>query len=557
MADETNLLEHGVVAQRPTRGKNYKLISICLVGVIVFTLFFADWRFADVKDIIRLFILIVLPVVVLIGAVLKKSWSTYAAFPTFIIWLSYGVFELLTLDGAITHLPIFLTTTQIAPAIIGGLCSILGIVACVGGKSDSSIPTKAAIFIVSFFLQSSAVMIVAYGWLKISNIELISRYSKLIQRYPKFAYFYENRAMAYLMVYEEKAMSYPREQGEKVKDEAMKDIDKAIASGDRNPQLYRAKGLESFFDGRLAEAVSEFSLGMPLCGKDLVEFSRQLYFRGWSYMRMRKYDSAIADLRWIRRTGLLKRKDDPYSTLPLYFITQSFLIMGQYDSAIAEWEKGKREILKLNKNNTVDKMDLGWCDSELLELCCEKGDYASALRYLNEAVQEGDSSIEIGYYAGVVYYRLGNYEEAKHNFEKRLSRASGDDVAEYCLSSLLASRGHTREALEHFDKALQLGFRFFDLVDENDDFKNLRKEPGYRKLLKEHFTDENIHAEEDTLRQIFKQDGIINRDHPSVEGQDRILVSEDLVAKDRAQAIFWMPNRQKEFRKLEQLITEK
>jgi len=509
---------------------------------MVFVIFFADWRVSEPKDIIRLSIIIALPVVILLGLLRRNPWSVYASLPTFIIWLSYGLFE--SLNIFVIEKPNFLTALQIGPIIFVGLCSIMGVVACFRHATNLKLQSRILFLLVSLSIQALLIWIVICGWFKVTSEEQTLRQTNAMQRYPMISYLYEDRAMIYLRLHNE--------------DRAMEAVSTALKLGNKNPELYKGLGVHLFFERKFDLAVSEFSKGMPFCGKDSVEFSTFLLFRGWSYVRMRNYDSGIADLRWLWRLRLLKEidKSDPNLTLPSYFITQSFLIIGEYDSAIAEYEKEKKAVLKLNKKGMEEKGDLESCDFGILKMCCAKGDFLSALRYLNEAVQERDSGIGTSYYAGIINYKLRNYETAKRDFENVISGAPGDDIAEYYLSSLFASKGHTKEALEHFDKALRLGFRFFDLVSENNDFRNLRKAAGYRELLRNHFGNGGIHAEEDTLRQIFKQDRIIYRDHPYVEGRDRLLVSEDLIANDRAQAIFWMPNRQQEYRKLEQLLTE-
>ena len=540
MAEETNSLDEKTVAQRPSKGKNYKLIGICLLGVILFDLLSTDWRLPTLKYSVLMAILLAPLIVALVGTVRKKAWSPYAALSVLLFWLLMASWYLLVILGIIKFFLFHYDAIQISSYILGSACVVLGMIACVIGKSHTKNVFKILVFSLFFVLEIFVVGVAALSPLRITYEDDVARYTKLIKRYPNDVFLYEDRAKIY------------KRMGNNYYDAKIKDIHKAISLGSKELAFYLEDGLALRSHREYGQAVSEFSQGMALCGSDSLEFSKFLFFRAWTYMQMRRYDSAVDDIRRLRKISVWPGDHG----LGAYFISQSFLIRGQYDSAIAEYEKEKEEIRKLGVKNFHDSLDLRNSDEEIIKLYCAKGDYSDALRNLNAAFEDGSRISAIGYYAGLVNYLSGNYEEAKHDFEVYLSSAKGDENTEYYLSSLLASGGHTKEALEHFDKALQLGFRFFDLVNENDDPRSLRNDPAYQKLLRDHFKNGGIHAEEDTLRQIFKQDRIIYRDHAYVEGQDRLLFSEQLIATSRAEEIFWMPNHQVEYRKLEQLITE-
>jgi len=305
---------------------------------------------------------------------------------------------------------------------------------------------------------------------------------------------------------------------------SLEDVNTAITLGDKDVRDYVLRGLLLMKNGKYTEAIPDFSMAISLGGKPYVS-------RAFSYVHIGQYKLAIEDY----------IEADKTDSVHMYCsdIASCYAAMGDYTDAISTWKK-KEELLLTRGFKNSSRYELSSASRNICILWSILGNYDSALVYIKKAVEYYDGYPEDYYYRGVIDYKLKRYQEAIHNLEKADSLGANSYLSDYLLSSIYARNGDRGKALDYFDRALQKGFRFFDLVSENDEFRQLEKDSRYTKLLRKYAERENIYGKGDTLRQVMKRGKIVG-------------AAELDIASERVGAIFYMQSKRNELQKLQEL----
>jgi len=104
------------------------------------------------------------------------------------------------------------------------------------------------------------------------------------------------------------------------------------------------------------------------------------------------------------------------------------------------------------------KRDINYFD--YAELLIEKGNLGKALEYLDKAGKICSSQDMLGsilHKKGVIYIKLNNLKEAERNIRKAINLAPGEPIYWENLGVVQGKRGHHKDALYSFKKALRLG----------------------------------------------------------------------------------------------------
>ena len=81
------------------------------------------------------------------------------------------------------------------------------------------------------------------------------------------------------------------------------------------------------------------------------------------------------------------------------------------------------------------------------------------------------------------YTRKGLYEQGLKIDRKLVRLRRSDPIAHYNLACSLALMGRKDESFRTLEKAIRLGYRDFDHLKKDPDFKSLREDPRFLKLV--------------------------------------------------------------------------
>ena len=134
-----------------------------------------------------------------------------------------------------------------------------------------------------------------------------------------------------------------------------------------------------------------------------------------------------------------------------------------------------KRLLELDPDNVIALNNLAWI------MCEEQGRYQQALELARHGLQIAPNYTDLIDTCGVIYSRLGQYEEAIQNFVKCLELYPDKalpSVASYLhLGRTLARIGRKDEAVERLKKALELNTEIGGLTaTERDKAQNLINE---------------------------------------------------------------------------------
>lgn len=373
-------------------------------------------------------------------------------------------------------------------------------------KSLNNIITKLAVFLYLLFIQ--------IGCKEPTTEEKINSYTDSLRLSPTNLRYYEERAKLYYF-----ANQYRN---------SLADVKMAIELGSKNYEVYFIAGCIYFSDSTYDKAVKYFSKGIELGGDtdvDHLQRFSQRFYRGMAYIKLRNYELAIKDLEIINYKG-------DYSGI----LSECYLFEKQLNMAI-------KELIKYSMFQQIDStIFIHLTYKDIASLYAINGDYESALEYINRAIQKSNLALN-QYFRGIIYYKLKNYKLAITDLEKVIATGRKNYLAEYYLSMLYAEKKDNPKAILYLDKAIQNGFCFFDLLNQNNIFKNMKKYHAYNQLMRRYSNNEDIQSRAIAIYQIIKQDKISSKE-------------EYRLVKDRLDVIFAHSNKLDEFIKLRQLLME-
>jgi len=342
----------------------------------------------------------------------------------------------------------------------------------------------------------------------------INLYTDSLKHSPNNLLYYEERAKLYYF-----ASQY---------ENSLPDVKRAIELGSKNYEVYFIAGCIYSHDSTYDKAVKYLSRGIELGGDTDADHSQrfsQRFYRGMAYIKLRNYELAIKDLEKINDKG-------NYSGI----LSECYLFEKQLNKAI-------EELIKYSITQQIDSVGfVHMTYKDIASLYAINGDYRNAFEYINKAIQKSDMAKYLCF-RGIIYCKLKNYELAISDLDKVVSLDAKNNLAEYYLSMLFAEKKDNPKAILHFNKAIQKGFFFLDLVNQNNIFKDMRKINNYKQLMSKYLRRNEIQSKINIMSQIFKQDKISSAE-------------KHRFASDRIDAIFAQPGKLNEFIKLHQLLME-
>lgn len=124
----------------------------------------------------------------------------------------------------------------------------------------------------------------------------------------------------------------------------------------------------------------------------------------------------------------------------------------------------------------IDKSNTGY---ELLEL----GLYEKALESFEEAIKRNPCSAMAWDNKGVALKRLGRYEEAFEAFDKAIELNHNLVEAWYNKACTFAVKGDKADSFKSLLKAIELQSSIRDIAKKDKDFKNLRDDEDFRRIV--------------------------------------------------------------------------
>ena len=84
---------------------------------------------------------------------------------------------------------------------------------------------------------------------------------------------------------------------------------------------------------------------------------------------------------------------------------------------------------------------------------------------------------------GIQYLELGRLERAEREFEQVLELEPDNEVAHYNLACTYSRWGKVDPAIEHLQKAVELGFDDVSHMESDTDLDGIRHDPRYKAII--------------------------------------------------------------------------
>lgn len=317
-------------------------------------------------------------------------------------------------------------------------------------------------------------------------------------------------------------------------DEELGDLTKAITLGDKHAKVYALRGRIYFARAKYDDAIPDFSVAIGLGDTSL------LPQRALSYLLTGQYVSALGDFAQVAEVGQANKSQ---------YVGDCYFYMGKYDSALSEWQRGKSmlEVSMGKSRPTPSKLlEMGFYDVHIPMLLVAARRYHDAIVCLDSLIRQKRSPIALLYYIrGVANFEMRNGRAAMNDFRTSISLDSTwldtSFPMPYYLAAVASANTHrVGKAIDYLREAMKKGFFSLDLLKANGAFKKAATRK-YRKLFEQFSADSVLTSRQDTLRAILRNDRIVG-----VKGYQ--------VAWERENSVFYLPDRQDEFIKLDELL---
>ena len=115
------------------------------------------------------------------------------------------------------------------------------------------------------------------------------------------------------------------------------------------------------------------------------------------------------------------------------------------------------------------------------------GDTAAAKKYFFRAKELRPNNVEA--HQGIIeyYYYTHDYDNANHRLKEYVIQYPNDGMAHFLISSIEAGKGQLTEALMFLDKAFANGFKDLNMVESDNNLKDLVKSKEYTDLKARYF----------------------------------------------------------------------
>ncbi len=115
-----------------------------------------------------------------------------------------------------------------------------------------------------------------------------------------------------------------------------------------------------------------------------------------------------------------------------------------------------------------------------------KHDYDKVIKAFTAAIEKYPND-EVAYYdRATVFMEQKKYAEAKNDLIQAVAINPKNPVPHYNLAALYSLQDQRDQALSSLDRALELGFRDIYFLFNDSDLNNVRKHPGFMKVLEKH-----------------------------------------------------------------------
>jgi Flp pilus assembly protein TadD len=187
--------------------------------------------------------------------------------------------------------------------------------------------------------------------------------------------------------------------------------------------------------------------------------------RGVTYSHLGRYDESLADL-----NRSLKLKPDDPDTLNNRGVTHIHL--ERYNEALADLNRS----LKLKPDDPDALFNRGATYGHL-------GRDNEAFADLNRSLKLRPDDPDALDNRGAVYGHLGRYDEALADLNRSLELRPDHPNTLYNLACLFSLWGKPNDALAYLEKAVGKDKKYRKLAKTDEDFKNLRNDPRFKKLI--------------------------------------------------------------------------
>jgi len=112
----------------------------------------------------------------------------------------------------------------------------------------------------------------------------------------------------------------------------------------------------------------------------------------------------------------------------------------------------------------------------------EEPQEAFEIRFLEDLLARVGEAPDILTHLGYLYTQTGRHRDALAVDRRMVALRPRDPVAHYNLACSYSNLGRINQGFASLKKALALGFRDVDQIEEDEDLANLRKDPRWDKL---------------------------------------------------------------------------
>ncbi len=189
-------------------------------------------------------------------------------------------------------------------------------------------------------------------------------------------------------------------------------------------------------DGRYPEALREALLAKNERPKDPEVYN----LLGLIYMGRKEYGKAESQFQEALRL-------DPKYSEALNNLGALALLKGDYDRAIRYFEEALKNPLYLNPFMALTNLGWAWH---------KKGNDEKALAYLEQALKLNPRYAKAYYYAGLIAFGQGRWDEAKLNFRRAVRFDHSDMASRYWLGEVYFRLGEIEKARRLWESVTQL-----------------------------------------------------------------------------------------------------
>lgn len=229
-------------------------------------------------------------------------------------------------------------------------------------------------------------------------------------------------------------------------------------------------------------------------------------------------------------TKAIEYGDTAYSSRAL-----CYFFLNDYKRAAADYEMSNK-----NNQNSSQIYYEAICNVVMMkylkagDLFIRSKDYYSGIKQylvsdnINKAYQYKDSVN--GYLLAVIYYKMRQYDIAKKVLLSTLKIDSINYNSEYLLGKVYLRINDKKNAISHLEQSFIKGFRFFDLLAQDLDYKEIAQIKEYQYLVKKY----QLNDAGNTLKRLKN---VYDRKVPASEEGELLYNRENILILDSSQSM--------------------